>query len=295
MRYEEDKEFKLVFDKRQYAGDSPMAYGKEYYAALVEKMDGNGPQVINNMHGIGRSFIAAGAVLFASFLLGLMAGRAGSHFIFHTIAAAVCVFAGMLMIRSDLRSVETRISYDPDRRITGVIFFIAAMVILILLFTLKLNTEWERSYFIAGAFITVMAVYNLTKTVLVLTKRQRLYSGKITAVCVGYVRYLSHTTANGRRTNSRTVCYSSPVFEYEVNGQTIRAVYDRFDRGLNPDIMVGETVALDVNKTDYELIMNPSHVSITKNVIFFIIFAVIGIAFMWGAANGHVDGSSIWF
>lgn len=133
--------------------------------------------------------------------------------------------------------------YDPVRNIVSMMIFGLGVILVVPLY-LFLNKEYIL-------FPGLPSLYFLSAFLFTATEKQRLYTRKAVARCIGYSRRISHTRRLGYR------CYTSPVFEIEVNGEKTEVLYDREDLAWNSAVELYSTVTVDRHKDDPTRILSP--------------------------------------
>ena len=169
------------------------------------------------------------------------------------------VSAFLLSLRFYKRGQGFVTVYDPTRNIVSMIIFGLGVILVVPLY-LFFNKE-------SILFFGLPALYFLFAFLFTLTEKQRLYTRKAEARCIGYSRRISHTRRLGYR------CYTSPVFEIEVNGEKTEVVYDRDDLTWNSSVELYSIVIVAQHKDDPARILSPGK----KHVLIMFVLAVFSI------------------
>ena len=146
--------------------------------------------------------------------------------------------------------------YDPVRNIVSMLIFGLGVILAVPLYVFL-----DKEYILVSG---LPAVYFLSAFLFLATEKQRLYTRKIEARCIGFSRRISRTRRLGHR------CYTSPVFEIEVNGEKTEVLYDRDDLTWNSAVELYSTVTVDQHKDDPARILSPGKLHI---LIMFILAA----------------------
>ena len=152
-----------------------------------------------------------------------------------------------------MRKIKARV-YDPARNAVSMLITGLGVILCVPAYMI-----FYKDYILVFG---LPAIYFLFAFLFVATERQRLYTRKADARCVGYARRIA--IPNPKRFTIS--CYISPVFEIEVNGERIQVLYDRADKRWDSDIELGSTVEVDQHKDDPTRIL--SHGKKDKIVLF---------------------------
>ena len=294
MIYDKVQHCDLVYSENQEVGRYNSDFTREYMLRRSEQVreanNGKPVVMVNNLKefGIGAlgliiSLIIAGALMFVL--------PCGKHIIFHTGAAFLCGYIGFVKLTSS-KSYD-KYNYLKDRlaeTVLGIILITEAVAILVMWFNLPFATDWECSYFMAGIFLLVMAVYRAVDLGMFLTRGIRIYTREVDAECIGYVRKRTESTDNDNHTHIHW--HHSPVFKYMIDGQQLIAFYDTLVSGIDSKVARGP-VTIRVNKDNPGSIMNPSLRGTFGSIVLIAVFLLIGAFFVCGVLRGGVHGSSI--
>lgn len=169
-----------------------------------------------------------------------------------------CVISSMLL----KKKITTFTVYDPARNIFSCVLFALAAIAVIPASLLIKNVS---VFFVFG----VPGIYMIFAFFFRMTERIRMFKKPVEARCTGYSRRISH----GRRTG--TNCFISPVWEYEVNGEHIASVYDRYDSKWSSEVELDSTKTIYCRESDPESIVSPNK---EWYLFFFLIFGVLLVA-----------------
>ncbi len=294
MIYDKIKHCDLVYNELQTVGAYNQAFTREYYAKYSEQVReaNNGKPVVsvNNFKEFGIGALGLILALLAGLVLSLLL-PCGKHLIFHTGAAFLCAYVGLILITSS-KSFEPNNWYKDrtEGKVLGSILIAEAAALLIMWFNLPFATDWECSFFMAGTFMIVMGIYRIVSIVMYLTRDSRIYTRTTEAECIGYVR--KRSISNDANNHTRVRWYHSPVFRYMIDGREMIAFYDSLSSGADSNIPLGP-VTISVNKNDPGSIMNPTKRGLVGSIILIIILLAIGAYLIAGVLRGGVHGSSI--
>ena len=294
MIYDKVKHCDLVYSENQEVGFYNSDFTREYMLRRSEQVreanNGKPVVMVNNLKEFGIGALGLIISLILAFVLTLVL-PCGRHLIFHMGAAFLCGYIGFVKIKSN--SSYDRFIYIKDtlaETIAGILLITEAVAILVMWFNLPFATDWECSYFMAGIFLLVMAVYKAVGLVMFHTRGIRIYTREIEAECIGYVRKRTESSDADNHTHIRW--YHSPVFKYMIDGQQMIAFYDTLTSGIDSKIARGP-VTIRVNKNDPGSIMNPSLRGTFGSIVLIAVFLLIGAFFVYGVLHGGVHGSSI--
>ncbi len=294
MIYDKVQHFDLVFSEYQEVGSNNIGFTREYMQRVNQQLReaNNGKPVIraNNLKEFGIGVLGFIASLILAFVLTIVL-PCGKHLVFHMGAAFLCGFLGFVKIKGS--NSYNKIDFCKDKTadiIAGSLLIAEAAAILIMWFNLPFATDWECSYFMAGVFLIVMGVYNATGLIMHLTRGIRIYTEKVEAECIGYVRKrkVSSDSYNHKHIN----WYHSPVFRYFTDGHEMTAFYDTLSRGIDSNVAKGP-VTISINRNDPGAIMNPSTKGMIGSLIIIAALLLIGVFFVYAVLHGGVRGSSI--
>ncbi len=133
--------------------------------------------------------------------------------------------------------------YDPARHMVSMIIFGTGVIMAIPLYLIL----YKESLLFFG----FPAIYFLSAALFTATEKQRLYTRKTEAKCIGYARRISHSLRRG------THCYTTPVFEIDVNGEKAEVVYDSWILGWDSDVELYSTVEVAQHRDDPTRIFRP--------------------------------------
>ena len=294
MIYDEKKHYDLVYNENQtlgYFSNFLIEYAHKSHEQFLEASNGKPIVRVNNLIEFGIGVL----VLVFSVILGEMLRfllPCGNSVVFHTAAAFICGFVGILSLTSNKPTGSHQYYIDiTSRRLTGGLLLIEAVLIPLMWFNLPFETDWECNYFMAGVFFVVMGLYNVISLLMFFTRKMRVYTRSVDAECIGYLRYRSSINAAEQ---SRANWYHTPVYRYFLDGQEIVAFCDTLTRGINAKIPLGPCT-INVNKDDPGSVMNPSKKGVIGISIVAVILICLGVSLIIGVLNGGVDGTSISF
>ncbi len=294
MIYDEKKHYDLAFNQIKepgYFSGYSMEYGYKTNEQLVRASGGKPVVKVNNLKELGAGILVLVISLITGVALHILL-PCGESVIFHLAVASMFGFAGVITAASTKTYASH--TYYKDRTaglITGSLLIIEAVLIPVMWFNLPFETDWECNYFMAGIFFVVIGLYIMISLLMRLTVRLRIYTRRVDAECVGYVRCKSHSSSGG---HSGNYWYHSPLFKYYLDGQEILAFYDSLIKGINAKLPMGPC-SINVNKNDPGSVMNPSKKGVVAGIIIAAFLLWLGISLIRGVLNGGVQGTSIAF
>lgn len=294
MIYDEKMHYDLVFNEIQTIGYS-MGFSAEYERKknqqAYDASNGKPMVSINNFKEFGLACL----LIFIAFIIGAALHiilPCGKSVIFHMVAAAGFVIAGIVTIKSGTKYTHLGFKDALSDNICGTLYLIEAAAIIAMWFNLPFETDWECNFFIAGtAFLTVGLVCFIS-FIMLMTKRSRLYTGRADATCIGYVRKKS--VSQNSEGGSHTRWYNSPVFRYNAGGREIIAFYDTLSRGIDSKIPMGPCT-ISINENEPGAVYNPSKAGAVSGIVIGLIMFAVALFLIYGVLGGHVNGSSIAF
>lgn len=211
----------------------------------------NRPQKLTKTQEIGICVVAISIVIFLvmEVLYNLVYSESELFLKIMSIIAteAVYIFAFILSFMQCRNKILKSTVHDPARNIVSMIIFGLAIICLV---PVMMIFHSDHGLYIFG----FPMVYFLSSFLFVATERLRLYPRKVEARCVGYTRRIARLRRLGR------FCILSPIFEYEINGETYTAIYDREVWAWNSNIELDSVVKIDLHKDDPTRVLSPSKI-----------------------------------
>ena len=296
MRFDEYFGAEYVFSTDQKVNFLFGDYSAEYYAQKDELLT----KGVKPTHYVAKNLklmlIISLVAFLAIIIIGSLRINNPSHALGLIQVAVVALVTGVFTLPG-FTDAKKDYSFRVDnskRCVLSVLSFLVAAVSIVMAITGTFE-GYENTYFIIGIVFAALAFYNVALIFLLLTERVRLYRKTINnATCIGYVRRLVRKN-HAEHNNSTLVCYMSPVFEYEVNGQKIAAIYDRLLKRSGSNIALNSEVTLHVDENDPSFVETPDKYRVIGNIVLAAIFAFLALLLFHGVLSGGVDGSSIAF
>ena len=292
MIYDEKMHYDLVFNEIQTVGYSS-AFSAEYERKKREQAyavsNGKPVFIINNFKELGLSCL----LIAIAFVIGIACRfilPCGKAVIFHMVAAAAFIIAGLVTIKSNTKYTHLAFKDPLHDNVCGALLLAEAAATIIMWFNLPFKTDWECNFFIGGTWFVTVGMVILAGMVINITKKNRLYTRSVNATCIGYVRKKTVSTDDDGHTHIRW--YNSPVFRYNVGGSEIIAFYDTLSRGIDSRIPMGPHT-IDINEEQPGAIYNPHEKRFVGALIGGLILLAIGCFLIAAVVNGHVHGSGI--
>ena len=293
MIYDEKMHYNLVFNEFQTVGYSS-GFAEEYERKKQEQAyavsQGKPMLVVNNFKEFGLAclLIAVAFIIGVALRFILPCGRS---VIFHMVAAAGFVIAGIVTIKSNTKYTHLAFKDALSDNICGTVLLAEAIAIVAMWFNLPFKTDWDCNFFIGGtAFLAVGLVCFIT-FIMLMTKGIRLYTRSVDATCIGYVRKRRVDRVDG---TSRIRWYNSPVFRYNAGGREMIAFYDTLSMGIDSKIPMGPCT-ININENEPGAVYNPSKAGTAHYIVIGMIMFAIALFLIYGVIGGHVEGSSIAF
>lgn len=294
MIYDEKMHYNLVFNEIQTLGYSS-GFSAEYERKKSEQAyavtNGKPVFIINNFKELGLSCLLIAVAFIIGIALHLIL-PCGKSVIFHMVAAAGFIIAGLVTIKSNTKYTHLAFKDALSDKICGTLYLIEAAAIVVMWFNLPFKTDWECNFFIAGTAFLVTGLVCLIAFIMLITKRSRLYTRSVDAACIGYVR--KKTVTHDDDGFSHTRWYHSPVFRYSVGGREIIAFYDTLSRGIDAKIPMGPCT-ISINENEHGAVYNPSKAGNATYIVIGLVLLLIALFLIFGVLGGHVEGTSIAF
>lgn len=238
MRFDEEKQKHLIVDDNQQVSLSERrSYIDEWYA--LKRMNATGKmsktqEMVTIVVCLGIIFFMIGMILYGTvFKDSDLFSKFMGVFLYEMFY--VCAFA---MSLRNYRNKDGNVHvHDPARHMVSMIIFGSGIIAAIPLYLIF--------YKEAILFSGLPAIYFLSAALFTATEKQRLYTRKTEAKCIGYARTIS------RKSRARGIrCYTTPVFEIDVNGEKTKVVYDRLILGWNSDVELYSVVEVAQHRDD---------------------------------------------
>ena len=244
MRFDEEKQKHRIIDNNQHVSLSERrSYINEWYA--LKRMNATGK--MSKTQEIVTIIIALCIIVFmiGMILYGTVFKDSDmfSKFMGFFLYEMFYVGAFALSFRNFRNKDGNVIVYDPARHLVSMIIFGLGVIMAIPLYLIL----YKESLLFFG----FPAIYFLSAALFTATEKQRLYTRKTEAKCIGYARRISHSLRSG------THCYTTPVFEIDVNGEKTVVVYDRDIWDWNSDTELYSTVEVAQHRDDPTRIFRP--------------------------------------
>ncbi len=178
----------------------------------------------------------------AAFILrkGLIAGG---------IIAALLIASGlMLLIKPKVLNHDSNLVMPAIMRINGLILLAGAGFII---YAIINHDKYTQTQLFTGAFLILFgmgAVILLLQSIAQFVAPSKVYTEEVNATCVGYARYLESSKGH------HYTIMTSPVFEYNYEGEKYLSTYDTFVSKRDGTIPVGSRETIKISPD------HPSHV-----------------------------------
>ncbi len=182
------------------------------------------------------------------------------------IAAGLMLLIGFAMlIYPSINNTNINITAPAMQRLQGLVLVLSGSYVIYLILTTKV---YATSAFIGRLSILAFAVIALILLFAGISQfiaPRSVYTEEVNATCIGYARYID---SDGNRSHSTM---TSPVFEYNYEGERLVSTYDTFTAGRHGKIPVGSNTIIRISPD------HPSHVlGIYRSIgVIFLIAAIL--------------------
>lgn len=176
--------------------------------------------------------------------------------IFGYCASALLIIIGITVIVTGRGEVLESSSKAIFNRLMGIGMTLGGIIIGILMI---IRTRFSEAEFFILLFVAVFGIAGLALlliTVLRLCSGKIIYTGEVTAECIGYVRCVN--SEEGSNQTRHVFIMTSPLFRYNFEGVQYEAIYDEFVAKRDADIALGQSVSINVDPKHPENIKSPS-------------------------------------
>ncbi|SCW59707.1 Protein of unknown function [Ruminococcaceae bacterium YRB3002] len=297
----------LFFSKDQYLSDEEYSEIKQKYDEFLKEVLVTDVREMNKkLYGIDEPERSGGAKVFyyiiggcflAAFVGAVVALVMKSLLIFGYIFAGIFLVGGILsLITPSVSDMDTRsTSQRYTIRAWAVLMIALALDALVFIFIRDRLTSAELMVYLISTMFAICGIFLCVFAFLNRIMNIKIYSLEVPARCTGYVRrvdYEQRSSGRGRFTE----IYTSPLFEYQVNGRAYESVYDVFSYGKDSDISLGETVPIRVDPKEPANVGNPKNRKVSwavPMIIMGILFACAGFGLIFYAAAGNIKDLTV--
>ena len=238
MRFDEEKQKHRIVDDNQHVSFSERRYYIDEWYEL-QRMNATGKlsktqEIVTIVVSLCIIVFMIGMILYGTvFKDSDMFSKFMGFFLYEMFY----VGAFALSLRNYRNKDRNFTVYDPARHIVSMIIFGTGVIMAIPLYLIL----YKESIL----FLGLPAIYFLSAALFAATERIRLYTRKTEAKCIGYARMIAR---NSRARGTR--CYTTPVFEIDVNGEKTKVVYDSWIVSWNSDVELYSTVEVAQHRDD---------------------------------------------
>ena len=273
MRFDEEKQKHRIVDDNQHVSFSERRYYIDEWYEL-QRMNATGKlsktqEIVTIVVSLCIIVFMIGMILYGTvFKDSDMFSKFMGFFLYEMFY----VGAFALSLRNYRNKDRNFTVYDPARHIVSMIIFGTGVIMAIPLYLIL----YKESIL----FLGLPAIYFLSAALFAATERIRLYTRKTEAKCIGYARMIAR---NSRARGTR--CYTTPVFEIDVNGEKTKVVYDSWIVSWNSDVELYSTVEVAQHRDDSTRIYRtqPFYIllwcGLAAAAMIIFLFGVIGPAF----------------
>ena len=189
------------------------------------------------------------------------------------------------------KTIGKRLTADTlSTKLWGISFILAVIVPLIGWFLIVKDAPIANKIcFAFGGVFASLSFGLITTTIASLSARSRSYNEQVNATVIGYARYVEKSGDHGRH----TTIYTSPVFEYNYQGEKFTGVYDEFRAGADSDKPLGINTVIDISPKYPECIYNPAVKGFPIKLVMSIIFIVFSAVMLWLPFTSFLEGSTV--